>query len=490
MDRKELLRLLQLKRVQTKRRAQQGSFIDMVKYCKSDYDPQWFHIDIANKLERFLADPDRKCLAIFMPPQHGKSELTTRQFPAYALGMHPDKRIAVCSYGSKLASKFNRAVQKTIDSENYFQIFPNTQINSKRVVSSGSWLRNNSEFEIVGKRGSLMSVGVGGSLSGNPVDIGIIDDPIKGMAEASSDTIKQGVWEWYLSVFSTRLHNGSKQILITTRWAEDDLGGRLLDPKQNPNWEDWEVVTYEAIKEEIDNRIDPRAFGEALWEGRHSLDKLTKLRSLDESIFSALYQQTPNTKEGSTIKRDWFEIVDDFPRYLNREVWVDTAYTKKKQNDPTGLLTFVFDESANTLYLVEAESVRLEMPELLKKCDDYKIRHNLNFESAFYIEPKASGLSTIQLINKIPNFNVPAVPIDSYLVKEPKPVKHKVSSTYIHSTKLKIVRGTWNKEYIEQMIKEKPMHDEYRDLTGYACEFYFRGEMEEFGQAFGMSHLI
>ena len=68
--------------------------------------------------------------------------------------------------------------------------------------------------------------------------------------------------------------------------------------------------------------------------------------------------------------------------------------------------------------------------------------------------------------------------------------KLSISSTYIESAKLVLIKGEWNNEYIEQMIKEKPKHDEYRDLTGYICEYYFRAERDVFGGGVSMSNLI
>jgi len=486
-DAKELLKYQQHL---NKRMARGGDLIALAKHLKPDYNDEWFHRRIAKKLTTFLQDPNSKCLGIFVPPQHGKSELTTRLFPALALGLNPNLRMAVCSYSSDLASSFNRSIQKYIDSEEYFDVFPKTQINSKRVVTTSSWLRNNSEFEIIGYSGSLKSVGVGGGLSGKAIDLGIIDDPIKDMMEATSSTVKQRIWEWYLSVFSTRLHNDSKQVLIMTRWAEDDLAGRLLDPKQNPNYEDWETIKLEAIKED-DDIIEPREHGAALWEGRHSLDKLTKLRSLDPSIFESLYQQSPNSKEGSTIKRDWFKVIDRPPNYfIEKDLWIDTSYTEKKHNDPNGFITAGYDRSTNTVYIFDAESVRLEMPKFLNKVKTLKSKHSLGHSSRVMIEPKASGLSSIQLINKIPELGVSAVPIKSYLVGRDKVDKLSISSTYIESAKLVLIKGEWNNEYIEQMIKEKPKHDEYRDLTGYICEYYFRAERDVFGGGVSMSNLI
>ena len=120
-------------------------------------------------------------MMVFMPPQHGKSELTSRRLPAYLLGINPKLKIVGCSYSADLSRSFNRDVQRIMDDECYIDVFPNSRLNSSNIRTSakGNYLRNADIFEIVENVGFYKSVGVGGSLTGTPVDIGIIDDPVK-----------------------------------------------------------------------------------------------------------------------------------------------------------------------------------------------------------------------------------------------------------------------------------------------------------------------
>lgn len=150
----------------TRRSAANGSFEDFIYYVKTDYYFNWHHKVIVKALEDFLKDPNKKNIAVFVPPQHGKSEITSRLFPAYALGVNPNLKIAVSSYSSDLADSFNRDIQKIIDSPEYQEIYPETKLNSKNVVTTQSWLRNSEVFEVVNKKGSLKSVGVGGGVNG------------------------------------------------------------------------------------------------------------------------------------------------------------------------------------------------------------------------------------------------------------------------------------------------------------------------------------
>ena len=179
-------------------------------------------------------------------------------------------------------------------------------------------LRNSEIFQIVGKKGYLKTVGIGGSLTGFRLDVGIIDDPFKDRAEANSPTYRQNKWDWYQDVFVKRLHNDSKQLMLFTRWHEDDLAGRILDP-QNPCYDakeasEWTVIALPALKEatpplECAKVVqDPRKIGEALWESRHSKEKHEKSRRINPIGFASLDQQRPAPVEGNMIKQDWFII--------------------------------------------------------------------------------------------------------------------------------------------------------------------------------------
>ena len=137
---------------------------------------QSFHSTYYRVLEEFAAGRIRK-LIVSMPPQHGKSVGASTLLPAYMLGLNPDLRIAVASYSASLASKFNRRVQRILESREYAEIFPETTI--KRGTKPAAYIRTSDEVEIIGHDGALLSVGREGSLTGNRVDCFILDDLYK-----------------------------------------------------------------------------------------------------------------------------------------------------------------------------------------------------------------------------------------------------------------------------------------------------------------------
>jgi hypothetical protein len=241
-------------------------------------------------------------LMIFCPPRHGKSELVSRRLPAYILGRNPDAPIITASYGADLARRMNRDVQRIIDSPSYQEIFPQTRLFGKniRTLAGGSWLRNSDEFEIVEYSGYYRGAGVGGAITGMGMMYGIIDDPVKNRQDASSATIRQGLWDWYVSTFRTRLAPGGGILITVTTWHEDGLEARLLKlAESSPNADQWTVIRLPAIAEEPVASYDIRQPGEALWPGRYDNDELESTRlTLGSYEWNALYQQRPNPDSG------------------------------------------------------------------------------------------------------------------------------------------------------------------------------------------------
>ena len=301
MNRKERIQYMLMLNEREVRRSRED-LLTFTRHTMPTFVPADFHRTYYSYLDDFAKGRIKK-LAVFMPPQHGKSEGSTRRLPAYILGRDPDKRLAVVSYSAPKARKFNREIQRIIDTAEYHDIFPETCLNASNVTTvAGSWLRNADECEIVNHRGGFKTVGVGGPLTGEPVDVLIMDDIYKDAKSAWSSTVREGVEDWYDTVADTRLHNDSQQLIVFTRWHKDDLAGHLLtvqgtfDAKDNPDG--WTVVKFPAIKVGKPTEFDQREEGEALWPERHSVEQLEAARAKNPTVFESLYQQDPQPAKG------------------------------------------------------------------------------------------------------------------------------------------------------------------------------------------------
>ena len=309
----------------------QENLLSFTRHTLPAFAPAPFHLAYYEVLTRFAMGEIKK-LMITMPPQHGKSEGATRRLPAFVLGQDPDKRIAIVSYNAIKARKFNRELQRIMDDDRYYELFPQTLLAGQASYQeqgrrSRNYARNSDECEIVGYQGSFKTIGVGGSLTGEPVDMLIMDDLYKDASSAWSPVIRQNVADWYDTVASTRLHNDSQQLLVFTRWHMEDLAGRLLeqegvyDPIENP--QGWLLVSFPAIQNRPPSEQDPRAEGEPLWPERHSLEKLLEIKGRSPTVFESLYQQNPQPSQG--LMYEEFTCYTDLPSRSYSVAYIDAA---------------------------------------------------------------------------------------------------------------------------------------------------------------------
>lgn len=311
-----------LKLVQCASRKRLSNF---ARYVRQDLVLEPFHQVYYEILNRF-AHGEIKKLIVQQPPQHGKSEGSSRLLPAFMLGLNPDLKICIGSYSTTIARDFNRDVQRIIDTKAYQELFPDTYLNGSNLVTIANGFQRNSDvIEMVGHRGSLRVVGRGGALTSKSVDVSILDDVYKDYAEGNSPIVREAAWKWYTTVVRTRLHNKSQELIVFTRWHDDDLIGRIektgekiIDVKTWADIDtigetDWVRINFEALKTGEPTELDPREKGEALWEDRHSHTKLEAQKALDPVQFNCLYQGNPASAEG--------RLYQQFKTWVNKADW-------------------------------------------------------------------------------------------------------------------------------------------------------------------------
>ena len=192
----------------------------------------WWTKEVANQLHYFYEDfaaGRRPKLALSAPPQHGKS-WTVTDFMAWVAGKNPDKKIIFGSYSDDLGVRTNIDLQRMFGSHRYKQIFPDTAIEDANVVTlSDRWKRNSSLIEFIGHAGSFRNTTVAGQINGLELHLGVIDDPIKGRAEAHSKLIRDKTWDWFADDFMSRFAKDGALLIIATRWHVDDPIGRFIE---------------------------------------------------------------------------------------------------------------------------------------------------------------------------------------------------------------------------------------------------------------------
>lgn len=363
---------------------------------------QEFHRVYFRLLEYFAQGKIRR-LMVSMPPQHGKSMGASTLLPAYMLGQEPDMRIAIASYSSSLANKFNRRVQRILESKEFSDTFPDTRI--KQGGKPPQYLRTADEVEIIGHDGGLLSVGREGSLTGNRVDCFILDDLYKDAMEAYSPIVRENCWEWYTSVVKTRMHNSSRELIVFTRWHEEDLIGVLRQREtvcdirswaelENIDPDTWVALNFEALMTAEPSEIDSRKVGEALWPERQSAKLLESKRRLDAIRFESMYQGRPSSRGGLLYGQgfgEWDSLPNDIVTYAN---YTDTA---DMGDDYLCSLCYAVDKSG-VIYITDAvysrEPMEVTEQEVAQMLNRSKVR-------VAYIESNNGGRGFARAVRRL-----------------------------------------------------------------------------------------
>lgn len=307
----------------------QSSLIAFTKFTNPTYEPAKHHHRIAAKLEA-VERGEIKRLMICMPPRHGKSELASRRFPAWVLGRSPTRQVIAASYNSDLAADFGRDVRNIVAGEEFQAVFEGVSLAADSRATD-RWHTK--------AGGMYVAAGVGTAVTGRGAHLLLIDDPVKDRVEADSETRRKVVWDWYRAVAYTRLMPGGAIVLITTRWHEDDLAGRLLEA-QKAGGDQWDLLSLPAVEE-----------GEALWPEWYPLQALEETKNaVGPREWSALYQQDPTPDDGEYFKAEWFREYEDAPEGLKVYGASDYAVTDGA-GDYTVHGVFGIDVSSNVYVL-------------------------------------------------------------------------------------------------------------------------------------------
>lgn len=221
-----------------------------VNFISSDnsLNLNWHHIVQAKWINRWLNN-EFKNLMILAPPRSGKTMIASRKLPLYIDDQYPDSNTILATHSVGQAQGLERAFNKS-------HIYKN----------------NNIRF-----------IGNGQQLTGCRANYIIMDDVIPHCCQHAEDYLK--LWQWYYSSLVTRGIFGCKQLLIASRWDDNDLPGHIMELNSFRN--DWVVIKFPLIAEQ-DSKY--RKKGEVLW---NVYDNVDQIKANSGNLFNALYQQNP-----------------------------------------------------------------------------------------------------------------------------------------------------------------------------------------------------
>ncbi len=431
------------------RSAAESSLIDFAKLTHVDYRPNWHHVLLASKLEA-VARGEIKRLVVSMPPRHGKTELATIRFAPWLLTQRPRASIIAATYSGEFADELGRKARAVLEHPAYSSLWPRSALSAdSRAVS---------RWETV-SGGSYFAVGVGGPLTGRGADFLLIDDPHKSRAEAESKVIRDGVLDWFRSTAYTRLEKDGAVVIISTRWHQDDLVGRVLT-----DGEPWEVLSLPAVAEVADEYRQP---GDALWPDKFTAEALGKIRrAVGEREWSALYQQRPAPLEGALFKPDALEVIDAEPAGVE---WVrawDFGATAGGGDPTVGVKLGMWNERPVIADVVRFQGSPDEVERVLLATASVDGR---NVTIDLPQDPGQAGKAHVQYLTKrLAGYNVRSSPETGNKVTRAEPLAAQVNVGNAY-----LVRGSWNRDFIEELrMFPNGSHDDQVDAASRAFAFF------------------
>lgn len=369
----------------------------LAKMRNLEFKEGWWQRLLSDELMAFYEDfmaGKRPKLMIKSPPQHGKSQIVI-DFLLWVIGRNPRLKTIFASYAEDLGKRANSEIQKMMLHPEWNNIFPEAQMGQdeeKRKVHKWRAKRNSSLIQFENFGGEFRNVTTGGPVTGLSLDIGVIDDVLKGRAEANSDSVRKSKWEWFVNDFFTRFSDMAAMLIIGTNWHVDDPMQRMIE-----KFPDMKVIDFPAIaiKDE-----EHRKAGDALFPEHKSLEFLLERKSLMESAeWESLYQQNPIISGGNKFKERMFDFIEMPEDFDYTFTVTDSSYVEKDSADYS--VSGHFGVKDNEIYLndlwreqIDAADIEVPLTSFIKKHESYSYRKTL-------IEPKGHGIYLNQKFKKL-----------------------------------------------------------------------------------------
>lgn len=264
-------------------------------YKKKFYEPRMNSLSIVAQDLQDLEDGKYDFYGLSMPPRVGKSTICIF-FYAWIIGKRPSSHNAMSGHSGILADRFHNDLIKLTENEEYtfHEIFPDVQLVSK------SSEKNELYYDAVESFATTTCRGIDGTWTG-AVDISedgylYVDDLVRDRKESLSLKRLEGRYQDYLNILVDRKNDGSKELMVGTRWNVADPLGRI--EKQYKNNPRYKFRKLPALNEKGESNFNYPVKGFSTKYYHNMRDRL------DKNEWMAKFMQTPFVREGLLFPAD------------------------------------------------------------------------------------------------------------------------------------------------------------------------------------------
>lgn len=346
------------------------------------------------------------------PPQTGKSFTVTESFQSWVLIKNPRTAVVTVGYETTFASRFGRRNRDKFTEWGPILTHGKVKINDK-VQSTEQW--ETMVFDIntnmfYAANGGMRTAGMGGPITGNTANLMIVDDPIKNMEDAQSETKITTNIEYYQSTLETRLlgNPGSLCIVMCTRWVPNDLIGWLRRHRKQFIVGDYnyasmctpENMMNDPLERQPGEGICPEMQKGAEWA---TIIKESYTASQGGHVYNALFQGEPSDQDGNLFRTEnWGEYEIDKvwteENFRSGRVYlsIDATFKDNTTSDYVAMGVGLIKDGADYLrYIVRK---RMDFPDTLEKI--LKLLKMFPEIDIIYIEDKANGSGIVSVLRK------------------------------------------------------------------------------------------
>jgi predicted phage terminase large subunit-like protein len=413
-----------------------------------------YHTNKIIELFQKIVEGEIKNAVINIPPRYGKTEIF-KAFVLWSIARYSRSKFIHLSGSDMLALDNSDEIRQDLKSI-WFLKFWDIPTKKSADAKQKWYTQDGGGMYATSTGGQITGFGAGESGAECFAGAIIIDDPQKAQ-EAHQENYRKSTNKRLNTTILSRRNEPTKTpiILIMQRLHEDDMTGYVLNGGTE---EDFYHLCLPAIMVDEDTGEES-----ALWSEKHTLDHLFSMRAADSMSFAGQYMQEPAPDDGELFKRENWRIVNAYPKGATVRGY-DLAASTGKGSAYTASVKIV--KHGSDFYIVDVQNDRLKPHEveanmlLNAKLDGKKVKID------FPQDPGQAGkFQKEYMISKLLGYIAESTPETGSKESRAKGLSSQQAIGNVY-----IVKGAWNKEFIDQCATFP--NGKYKDMVDAASRAF------------------